>query len=337
MKTLKIFYQEPDPDRWMKYDRYPRRIIRRILRGRDPVGGVQMWFLNLIKGLDILGYPYQINDFKALHNDPDAIALVIGKPHLIDKIPDNIRIIYGPALASHPADDDFWDRKNIIHILISCKWFAALYKRDLPIYIPISIWPSGVDTNVWKPNPRKALNNTWLIYDKIRWEHDFYQERLINPIIKELEENNIEIRYLKYGSYLEDEYKTLLQQVDGMVFLCEHETQGFAYLQALASNVPILAWDRGGFWRDPAYYPHKVKYGTVSAVPYWSEDCGLKFKDIAEFQFKLPLFIKKYKTKAFNPRKYILDNLTLEKCAETYVNIVSKIISHQTEPIHKNL
>ena len=43
-----------------------------------------------------------------------------------------------------------------------------------------------------------------------------------------------------------------------MIFLCEHETQGIAYQQALSRNVPILAWDRGGDWQDPTYYPERV-------------------------------------------------------------------------------
>jgi hypothetical protein len=45
-----------------------------------------------------------------------------------------------------------------------------------------------------------------------------------------------------------------------MLFLCEHETRGLAYQEALASNVPILAWDTG-FWLDPRrplYDPNPV-------------------------------------------------------------------------------
>jgi glycosyltransferase involved in cell wall biosynthesis len=40
-----------------------------------------------------------------------------------------------------------------------------------------------------------------------------------------------------------------------MVFLCEHETQGFAYQQALSCGVPIIAWDRGGLLQDPKLLP----------------------------------------------------------------------------------
>jgi hypothetical protein len=99
-----------------------------------------------------------------------------------------------------------------------------------------------------------------------------------------------------------------------MVFLCEHETQGIAYQQALACGVPILAWERGGFWQDPSYFPDKVKFISVSSVPYWDNRCGVKFNNISEFSTKLEEFLDKLNSHKFTPRDYILENLTLEKC-----------------------
>lgn len=110
-----------------------------------------------------------------------------------------------------------------------------------------------------------------------------------------------------------------------MVFLCEHETQGIAYQQALSCGVPILAWDRGGFWQDPFYFPRKVKFAPVSSVPYWDDRCGIKFKNIADFYEKLQEFLDKLNGNIFSPRNYILENITLEKSAKTYLEYVHKI------------
>ena len=60
---LNIFYEEPDPDRWIKFDRYPRKLIRRVIRGKDRPGGVMMVALGLMAGLDKLNVPYRFNDF----------------------------------------------------------------------------------------------------------------------------------------------------------------------------------------------------------------------------------------------------------------------------------
>ncbi|MEQ1895767.1 MAG: hypothetical protein ABL971_00105 [Vicinamibacterales bacterium] len=72
-----------------------------------------------------------------------------------------------------------------------------------------------------------------------------------------------------------------------MIFLCEHETQGIAYQQALSSGVPLLAWDRSGNWKDPSYYPEQVRFEPVSSVPYWDERCGMKFADANRIQASL--------------------------------------------------
>ena len=51
-RPLNLFYEEPDPDRWLPLDRYPRRLIRRIVRGPFQPGGTMRVYLNLRAGLD---------------------------------------------------------------------------------------------------------------------------------------------------------------------------------------------------------------------------------------------------------------------------------------------
>ncbi|RYE51803.1 MAG: glycosyltransferase family 1 protein [Sphingobacteriales bacterium] len=122
-----------------------------------------------------------------------------------------------------------------------------------------------------------------------------------------------------YGQY---DHKTLLDKVSrckAVIFLCEHETQGLAYQQILSTGTPIIAWDRQTHWVDPAYFPEKVKFQPVSSVPYWDERCGMKFNKIENFKSTLEDFMAK--VHEFAPRDYILEHLTLEKCAKDYVKI----------------
>jgi hypothetical protein len=110
-----------------------------------------------------------------------------------------------------------------------------------------------------------------------------------------------------------------------MVFLCEHETQGLAYQQALSCDVPIMAWDRGGCWQDPSYYPYRVRFGPVTSVPYWDERCGLKFADFTEFEERWSAFWQAARAPHFAPSDYILEDLTLEAAAREYMGIVQAI------------
>jgi glycosyltransferase involved in cell wall biosynthesis len=153
----------------------------------------------------------------------------------------------------------------------------------------------------------------------VRWENDRYEAELLEPIRKELSRRRLRAAEIRYGGYREAEFQDLLGRVKAMVFICEHETQGLAYQEALSMGIPILAWDRGGDWRDPAYYPDRVRYGPVSSVPYWDARCGEKFGGVEEFRAALQVFWDRLTQGVYDPRSYILENLGLEKCASEYL------------------
>jgi len=190
----------------------------------------------------------------------------------------------------------------------------------------VAAWPVGIDTDSWKPEPGVAKEFDFLIYDKVRWEHDRYETDLIQPIRDELQMRGLTSAEIRYGYYKEEDFAQLLQRCKAMIFLCEHETQGIAYQQALACGVPILAWDREGFWQDPEFYPQKVQFQPVSSVPYWDERCGLKFKDFKCFPAELTNFLARPTSGEFTSRDYILENLTLEISAKQYLEFVDQCL-----------
>lgn len=318
---LFLFYEEPDPDRWFPGDRHLRKCVRRLVRGPQKPGGVMRWYLNLRAGLDKLGVAYRVNDYRGLKRHPGAWAHVIGQPHVIDQIPAGHPIIYGPAIADHPRDSAFFGRADIRLLLIPCEWFKVMYDRDLNWSGPRAVWPAGVDTELWHPPASPAPADEIILYDKIHWERERYEPELLHPIIEELTRAGVKLHHIRYGHYEENYFRNLLQRVGSMVFLCEHETQGFAYLQTLASGVPILAWDRGGLWKDPNYYPHLVQFSGVTSVPYFDERCGLRFRDFPEFKAALPGFLDSVRQGRYQPRNYVTDNLTLTARASAYLTL----------------
>ena len=326
-EPLNIFYEEPDPDRWFKYDRYPRKLIRRIWRGKEKPGGVMMVALQLMQGLKKIDIPFRFNDYHYIKNHPEKIACIIGKPQILDKFKWANPIIFGSGIFSHPIEDsDFLTRyPTIKKILVPGDWMKIAFDPYFGNEKVVS-WPVGIDTVHWNTNLKSAILKTdFLIYDKVRWNHSEFDENLIIPIKAKLTQEKLVFETIKYGQYNHIELKEKLARCKAVIFLCEHETQGLAYQQILATGTPIFAWDRGGFWEDPYYYPSKVKYGPVSSVPYWSEECGLKFNGVEEFNSLLNSFLEKNNTKRFFPRKFILDNLSLEICARKYVAIVNSV------------
>ena len=69
-RILNIFYEEPDDDRWLPFDRYPRRVVRQIVRGKTRPGGQTRVFLNLCAGLDQIDVGYRVNDYRFAREIP---------------------------------------------------------------------------------------------------------------------------------------------------------------------------------------------------------------------------------------------------------------------------
>ena len=321
---LNIFYREPDVDRWLPYDRYPRRIIRRVVRGKARPGSQMRVFLNLCAGLDRIGVQYRFNDYRYAKQNPGVLACIIGKPYVLDEMEWKNPILFGASGYSHPSDNPrLFERLPIKKVLVPGPWMKEMCE---PFWgDKVDFWPVGIDTDLWHPSGSERKSIDVLLYDKVRWQHDNFETSLIEPIRATLRGNRRSFREIRYGFYEEHDFLAALRQCRTMIFLCEHETQGIAYQQALSCDVPILAWDRGGPWRDPAYYPNKVQFEPVTSVPYWEDRCGMRFSDVSEFRPVWHQFWDKYNARRFRPRQYVIDNLTLQACARRYANFAQEL------------
>ena len=281
-------------------------------------------FLNLCAGLDRIGVKYRVNDYRHAKRNPSELACIVGKPCVLDRLEWKSPILFGAAIYSHPIDDPtLFERLPVKRVLVPGPWMKKMW--DPYWGAAVDSWPVGIDTDKWQSSEFEHKAIDVLLYDKVRWEHDKYEVSLIDPIRAALRKYGHSFTEVRYGSYREEEFLNALQECRTMVFLCEHETQGIAYQQALSCGVPILAWDRGGYWRDPAYYPHKVKFSPATSVPYWDERCGRKFKDGDDFVVEWLQFWDEFQLRRLKPRDYIMENLTLEKSAHQYVNFVKKV------------
>lgn len=321
---MNLFYDEPDPDRFVRFDRYPRRLIRRLLRGKPPVRGHRRVFLNLLKGLDRLGLCYRVNDFRRAKAHPEETAGIVGKSFLLARIPWRNRILFGAAGFSHPSEDPrLLERLPVRRVLVPGEWMRKMFE---PYYgARVAAWPVGIDTEEWAPSSAPKRIDV-LVYDKVLWEHDRLEKELVRPVCDALAARGLRLRRIRYGFYREEEFRSLLAETRSMVFLCEHETQGIAYQQALSCGVPLFAWDRQGEWLDPAFYP-RIRFGPVTGVPYWDARCGDTFRDFAGFRDGWKSFEQKAFAGAFRPRDYVEENLTLERCAREYARHYDEVSS----------
>jgi hypothetical protein len=327
--VLNLFYEDKD-DRWFPGDRHLRRMARRMLFGEPRMSGQLRVFLNLCAGLDRLGIRYRVNDYSYIAQHPEEVACIIGRTFLLDKFAWNNPILLGVAAHNHPLDDpDLFKRLPVKKVVVPGPWYADMYR---PYWPDTEAWPTGIDTDLWAPSRPRDKTVDVLIYDKVHWDRERYVPDLIEPVRARLVKEGRSFTELRYGSYKEEDYQAALARSRAMIFLCQNESQGIAYQQALSCGVPVLAWDPGGPWRDPDYYPHRVEFAPVSSVPYWDDRCGLKFVDPAGFEARWEDFWAGCAAGKFDPRGYVLDNLTLEERALQYYEIARSVARQQKVP-----
>jgi len=322
LSRLCLYYKpEPERDRWVKGDRFVRPIARRVLRGSPVPGGIDTVFSNLCLGLDELSVKYEINlPFDQIRPDDRVGILGRGRSCLEGYDKPN-PIVAGIGLMTHPSEwptlcEDYPVAKYLQH----SAWTNSIYQSYFGDRC--EVWPVGIDTAVWKPNGF-AKSVDFLIYDKIHWEHERVSEELIDPIRGILKDRGLSFEGIRYGSYDPTEFRAALARCRAMIFVCEHESQGLAYQECLSTDVPVLAWNQGQ-WLDPNRFAWGTADIPATSVPYWDERCGVKFKDMNEFTESLIEFLDKRAHGEFSPRDYILENLTLEKCARNYLAIMDE-------------
>lgn len=311
------FRRVPEQDRWIAGDRFVRPLVRRVVRGVS-VSGPAKVFSNLCLGLDRLGIRYEINlPFARLDADDRVGVIGLGRPAL-DGYRRSNPIVAGPGLMTHPSEwPDLCERYPVVRYLQHSPWANAVYQ---PYFgDKCAIWPVGIDTEAWLPADRRDKRFDFLIYDKIMWRRDQTVPHLLAPIRAELARRKLSFIEIRYGQYSEPQYRRVLRHSQAMIFLCEHESQGIAYQECLASGVPILAWDQGS-WLDPNRFAWGDPEVAATSVPYFDDRCGLRFGGIEDFCEKLTEFVDRRPHLA--PRDYVVDNLTLEKCSRRYLQIL---------------
>jgi len=325
LKKIHLYFRtEPSKDRFIPGDRYLRVLLKSLRRQKKP-SGVEKVFLNLCKGFDELKVDYDINlPFKKIRPGEPVVVLGNGKYALSGYHRPN-PVIAGIGLMTHPNEwpglfSEYPVAKYLQHSDWSKNMYASVYGED-----KCGLWPAGIDTEKWSPAAPVTKKYDLLIYSKIMWNKTQTDNELRSPLLKKLDAEGLSWHEITYGQYAEQDYFELLQQCKAMIFLCEHESQGFALCEALSMNVPVLAWDQG-LWLDP----DRFKWGEhdpvpATSVPFFDDRCGIRFKDLKAFENALPVFWDKVKNSIFKPRDYVLENLTLKKSAQKMLDIINGV------------
>lgn len=312
-----LFYREHETDRFLPGDRYLKRLVRPLydrLHHKQKVTGFGVSFNMLHRGLVEAGYVVHRNDYALARANPGYPVGIVGGPALLEdwRLPNPA--ILGPSIYDQPGQaPNLFDDKRFQSYLCLADWMHDLFET---IYAGRCVkWFAGIDTEAWPDLSGQPKDLDFLIYDKVRWDHDHYQGALIDPILRTLEARGLTSELIRYRFHDHETFRSLLGRAKGLLFLCENETQGIAYQEAMASGVPVLAWDRG-YWADPQWKDHLPAAPWASSVPFFSPDCGERFTGAEDFGAVLDTFAQR--RDRYRPRQYVSKSLSIARSGQIY-------------------
>lgn len=219
------------------------------------------------------------------------------------------KLIAGPNLIMVPEEcDSIITDPAIDSIITPSKWVSDLYRELAPeLDSRLVEWAVGVDTDYWSAQGfEKTLD--FLIYNK----SSSCDVDELNYVTTTLDQLNLKYSILEYGKFNPCMYRYLLRMSRAMIYLGRTESQGIGLFEAWSSNVATLVRSCDKFVFENSQY-------KASAAPYMTNLCGLFFSGTADFLEKLNVFLCLEST--FTPRNYVLENYTLERSAQQYLDI----------------
>jgi len=300
-KDILLFYEK---HKWDYVERYSKRSI----------SGFYAWYTLLVRALRETGFQVHENDYALAEANPSYPVGLVGTPVAIQDWSLPNPTVLGPSMYDNPSQNpNLMNDTRFKYYLLTCEWLRDIFRKEYGD--SCVLWHAGISTSEWRDVRNDEKSFDVLVYDKIRWSREKTVPLFLDPIKEHLKRNGLSYFVLKYGDITHETYKDLLSKSRSMVFLCEHETQGIAYQEALASNVPTIAWDHG-WWTDPVWPAFSDVPLPATSVPQFSEKCGVKFKMISDFPQSFEGFWKNLDL--FRPREFAQEELSFKKSAETY-------------------
>lgn len=219
-------------------------------------------------------------------------------------------IIIGPHFTVYPSS---YTRSlnnninnNLLYNLLS-KWVCDFWKLHLGDNFPLPLvqLPYPVNTELFKPDTN-VKKDVVVIYIKNRSQNDYQY------IIDYMRNNNYNIKIFNYkNKYNQEDYINTLNKAIFCIWIGCHESQGFALQEALSLNIPLLVYNVIHMGQEEGQENDYNYCNTLTtSASYWDNKCGELFYKKEDFVNTLNKLIINIELNNYNPREFIMENLS---------------------------
>jgi hypothetical protein len=300
------------------------RHVYRTLRRRQVRTGFYTAFRLLVVSLRRYGCNVKINALGVAARNPGYPIGVAGYPSILRSADVPNPRIFGPGDYGYPDTAAVVARDPRNRILTQPSAWPVEFYRDA-CGNKLRAMFVGIDTDLWPDLSDRPKDLDFIVYDKIRWDHGGVRgtetPEIVTQTTRLLDRLGLVYVTLRYGAHHLGQFRNALSRARAMIFLCEHETQGIAYQEAMASNVPVLALDEGVLV-DPEQRRFARPNLRVSSVPYFDATCGETFLP-DQLEHSLRRFMGR--RSQYTPREYVLRHLSMRNAAENYLEMYASL------------
>lgn len=232
------------------------------------------------------------------------------------------RLLAGPNIVNVPADAGSIICSPEIDLVITPSTnVAAFYVTDCPeLKDRCAVWPAGVDTTFWRPDGRPRLTKRLLWFEK----------RSNGPLVPlggyraAVEKQGFEVVPVIYGQYISNWYRDALRSSSALIGFTNAESQGIAWAEAWACDVPTMLFYRDSMAFD--HYPGMAgRVFQTSTAPYLTRATGLFFRN--EDDFVRVLAEWDGARDSFAPRAWVLENMSDDVAARSLCELAGVEVS----------
>jgi hypothetical protein len=247
--------------------------------------------LNTINGLTKMGINHKVNDYY------DYNLCISGDKFHYNFLGYEVKNpLIGPCSMNDP--ESCYDAFNHYpKFLVASDWYKKNWMSYGIVNEKIDVWFGGIDVDLFKPN--KDVKYDCLILFKARSYDDVM---LVQSV---LNKHNLTSVSLSYGQYQEEDLIKYSNMCKFCIVIDNTETQGFANMEVMSMNLPILVFDTNT-WEN--------KFFEATSVPYFHDECGLKVHqndfNLDKIEKNLNVFLNNIDS--YKPRDIILNNYTFE-------------------------